>query len=71
MNKEALLYNESRLKELLQRQEALEHAIVIIRANRRMVEDGVRLAIDEFKREAEDVRFTIEEIKIHLEKNNE
>lgn len=67
-NEENLKYHESRLKDLLIHKQSLEYAIIIIDADRRKTRDGVQMAIEEFKREADDERFIIEEIRIHIEK---
>lgn len=68
-NKQSLTYYENRRLELLKTIEILEQAIIIIDNDRRRVRDGVNLAIEEFRREAQDVQYSIEEIKIHMERN--
>lgn len=67
-NEENLAYHENRLKELIQHKNSLEYAIIIFENDRKRLINGIQLVIDEFKREAEDERFIIEEIKIHIEK---
>lgn len=69
-NKELLEYHENRIKDLIIMKEALSHAIVIVDSGFRKTKSGIEMAIDEITRELNDERCIMEEIKIHIEKEN-
>lgn len=68
-NEETLKYFESQLDSRVRLKESLEQAAVMIRAKGNSIANSCLEAADEFKREADDYRYQIEEIKIHIEKS--
>lgn len=67
-NKQTLEFFESQLKSRIELKEALEQAAVMIRAKGNTLANSCLQAAEEFRREADDLIFQIEEIKIHIEK---
>ncbi len=65
-NNEMLNFYEEQLNRSINFKESLEQAAIMIKSKARILSDSLLQASDEFRREAEDYRFQIEELKKHL-----
>lgn len=69
-NEELMVYHQNRLKETLMLMDACNQAAVMVRAKAKTTSDSLMIAAEEFRRESEDIKYYIEEIKISLGKND-
>lgn len=70
-NEETLKFFEEQLASRMRLKESLEQAAVMIRSKGNSLANSCLEAAEEFRREADDLTYQIEEIKIHIEKSKE
>ena len=70
-NEETLKFFEEQLASRMRLRESLEQAAVMIRSKGNALANSCLEAAEEFRREADDLVYQIEEIKIHIEKSKE
>lgn len=65
-SEETLRFMEQKLSDCIRLQESLEQAAVIIRSKGNTLSDSCLEAAEQFRREASDWHVQIEEVKIHM-----